>query len=304
MKKYGNLGLMILVACVFLSGGMARQSFVFAEDKIAAIVNKDVITVKDLNDFISFTRMQYQTEYQGRELEAKLDSMKKDLLEKLIEDRLIVQEARKSNLKLDPNRVTSRINEIKHRYASDGQFQEALTKQGLTIADVESKIKEQMIMYYFIDSQIKNRITVKPAEVTEFYQQHIAEFAVPEERRFDTVVTEDAHAADEAFQKLKNSGSVQSDSVSVNTMSALKGGQLKKEIEDIVFKTGLNEIAGPVEIEKKYYIFKVNAIIPPKQQALPEVQERIYAFLFDRKMQEKLSSFVDELKQKAYIKIF
>ncbi len=308
MKTRKNSLLLALAVCAPLLGLLPWCGPGFAEDKIAAIVNKDVITAKDFNDFITFTRMQYQTEYQGRELEEKLESMKKDLLEKLIEDRLIIQEARKNNLKVDPHRVQARMNEIKLRYGSDSQFQEALAKQGLTPADIESKVQEQMMMYYFVDAKIKNRIAVKPAEVTEFYQQHVKEFAVPEERRFDTVVTEDEGAAETAFQRLKNAETPQelakSGNLNVNTMSAVKNGQLKKEIEDIVFKTGVHEVSGPVKIEGKYYIFKINAIIPPRQQTLPEVQDRIYGFLFEKKMQEKLSSLVDELKQKAYIKIF
>jgi parvulin-like peptidyl-prolyl isomerase len=299
---------MVLAVCASLLAVPAWCGQGFAEDNIAAIVNKDIITAKDLNDFISFTRMQYQTEYQGQELEAKLESMKKDLLEKLIDDRLIVQEARKNDIKIDPVRVKTRMNEIKRRYGSDSQFQESLIGQGLTLADIESKVQEQMIMHYFIEGNIKSHIVVKPAEVTEFYQQHIKEFAVSEERRFDTAVTEDEQAAETAFQRLKSAEPpeevAKSGKVNVNAMSAIKNGQLKKEIEDIVFKTGVHEVSGPVKIEGKYYIFKVNAIIPPKQQTLPEVQDRIYEFLFEKKIQEKLSSLVDELKQKAYIKIF
>jgi peptidyl-prolyl cis-trans isomerase SurA len=299
---------MVLTVCASLLAVPAWCGQGFAEDNIAAIVNKDIITAKDLNDFISFTRMQYQTEYQGQELEAKLESMKKDLLEKLIDDRLIVQEARKNDIKIDPVRVKTRMNEIKRRYGSDSQFQESLIGQGLTLADIESKVQEQMIMHYFIEGNIKSHIVVKPAEVTEFYQQHIKEFAVSEERRFDTAVTEDEQAAETAFQRLKSAEPpeevAKSGKVNVNAMSAIKNGQLKKEIEDIVFKTGVHEVSGPVKIEGKYYIFKVNAIIPPKQQTLPEVQDRIYEFLFEKKIQEKLSSLVDELKQKAYIKIF
>jgi peptidyl-prolyl cis-trans isomerase SurA len=308
MKNRRNSLVMVLTVCASLLAVPAWCGQGFAEDNIAAIVNKDIITAKDLNDFISFTRMQYQTEYQGQELEAKLESMKKDLLEKLIDDRLIVQEARKNDIKIDPVRVKTRMNEIKRRYGSDSQFQESLIGQGLTLADIESKVQEQMIMHYFIEGNIKSHIVVKPAEVTEFYQQHIKEFAVSEERRFDTAVTEDEQAAETAFQRLKSAEPpeevAKSGKVNVNAMSAIKNGQLKKEIEDIVFKTGVHEVSGPVKIEGKYYIFKVNAIIPPKQQTLPEVQDRIYEFLFEKKIQEKLSSLVDELKQKAYIKIF
>ncbi len=85
----------------------------FAQDKIVAIVNKDIITQKDLNDFINFMRVQLSTQYQGKQLESKIQSMKLDLLDKLIEDRLILQKAKKDNMGIDPDRIKAKINEIK-----------------------------------------------------------------------------------------------------------------------------------------------------------------------------------------------
>jgi hypothetical protein len=48
----------------------------FAQGKIVAIVNNDVITEKDLNDFVNFMRIQLSEEFKGKELESKLQSMK------------------------------------------------------------------------------------------------------------------------------------------------------------------------------------------------------------------------------------
>ena len=77
----------------------------YAQDKIIAIVNSDVITQKDLNDFLNFMRMQLMTEYKGKELENKIQSMKLDLIDKLVEDRLILQQAKKNNIQIDEGRL-------------------------------------------------------------------------------------------------------------------------------------------------------------------------------------------------------
>ena len=279
----------------------------FAQDKIVAIVNNDVITQKDLDDFINFMRMQLAAEYKGEELENKIQSMKSDLLDKLIEDRLILQEANKNNIKIDEDRVKVKINEIKKHYSSDSEFQSELSQRGLVQADIESKIREQLLMYNIIDLKIRSKIIIKPTEVTEFYQKNTEEFVLPEQREFEPITLGEEKFAKEIYNNLKNGQKLEDlimrYSLSVNKVKAIKGEQLRKDIEDVVFKMKPGEVSEPIKIEDKYYLFKLDSIIPPSQQKLSEVQDRIYAFLFNKKMQEELIKWLDEIKAHSYIKI-
>jgi parvulin-like peptidyl-prolyl isomerase len=279
----------------------------FGQDKIVAIVNNDIITQKDLNDFINFMRLQLAAQFEGKQLEDKIQSMKLDLIDRLIEDKLILQEARKNNIKVDENRVKAKVEEVRKNYASDSEFQEALVKQGLTQADIELKIREQLFTYFIIEIQIKSRIVVKPSEVTNFYEQNIATFQLPSQREFESIGINNANLAKELFNKLKGGEELQNLSVkhslAVNKFSAREGGELKKEIEDVVFKLRPGEVSPPVRIENSYYIFKLNNIVPAHQQSLSEAQDKIYTFLFNKKMQEELAKWLDELKSHSYVKI-
>ena len=279
----------------------------FAQDKIIAIVNKDIITQKDLNDFINFMRVQLSTQYQGEQLESKIQSMKLDLLDKLIEHRLVLQEAKKDNIRLDPDRIKARVNEIKKHYGSDSEFQNAIAKQGLVQADVEEKIREQVLMYAVIDREIRNKIIIKPVEVTDFYQENIKKFISPEQREFESVTVDNESLANEVFDKLKSGQNFQEVankySLTINKLNCDSGGQLRKDIEEALFKMNIGQISAPVKIEDSYYIFKLNNIIPPRQQNLSEVQDDIQAMLFNNRMQEALTKWLDELKGRSYIKI-
>lgn len=281
----------------------------FAEDKIIAIVNKDVITQKDLNDFINFTRLQLLGEYKGEKLESKIQSIKLDLIDKLIEDRIILQEAKKNNIRIDENRIKAKIEDIKKGYASEKEFQTVLYKQGLVQADIESKIRDQLLMYTIIEIKIKSKITVNPGEVTDFYQQNTAKFKLPEQREFESLAmgTDDEGLVREILDNLK-SGQEFSDvakkySLVINKMQGAQDGQLRKDIEDKIFKLRVGEISDPVRIEEQYYIFKLDNISSPRQQTLPETQDSIYTFIFNQKMEEALSSWLSELKKQSYIKI-
>jgi len=287
-----------------------RENFAstcFAQDKIIAIVNDDVITQKDLNDFMNFMRIQLSGEYAGRELEEKIQIMKVDLLNKLIEDRLILQEAKKNNTNIDENRVKAKVNEIKSRYPQEAEFQNALTRQGLVQADIEAKIREQLLMYYIVEQKVREKIIVRPQEVTAFYNTNKNELASHEERELSVITLENENLAKTFADNLKKGEKLEDLAakypITLNQLKVLQGEELRKEIEHTVFNLKIGEISNPVKIDDKYYIFKLNNINPPKQLNLSEAQDEINAFLFDRKFQEELKKWLDELKKESYIKI-
>lgn len=294
----------LFIACNLVLGYW--NSALCDQDKIIAIVNKDVITQRDFNDFLNFMRVQLSTEYKGKQLETKIQSMERDLLDRLVEDRLILQEAGKNNIRIDQGRVKARIEEIKRHYESDREFQDALARQGLVQADIESKIREQLLMYAIIDIKIRSKIIVSPSEVTDFYQENRGKFKLPEEREFESVTIDNGNLARQVYDSLRKGGDFQDVaerySLSVNKFNT-QGEQLRRDIEEKIFKLRMGEISTPIKIEDSYYIFKLNNIIPPRQQNLSEAQDNIHVFLFNKKMEEGLAGWLDGLKKHAYIKI-
>lgn len=279
----------------------------FAQDKVAAIVNNDVITQKDLNDFLNFMRVQLSAEYKGQELENKIQSMKLDLLDRLIEDKLILQEARRKKMVIDEGRVKSRIEEIKEKMGSDAEFQKSLKQQGLVQADIEAKIRDQFLMYGSIEMEIRSKIVVDPSEITDFYGRHKEEFKSRELREIESVSVEEEGVAANVFDELSGGKTVKEVSekykVQTNKFNIGKGEELRKEIEQAIFDLKVNEVSKPVRIENKFYIFIVNKITPSEQQTLDEAMETIQSYLFEKEMQEALAKWIDELKKNSYIKI-
>lgn len=317
MVKLCRLFLVFMVFCHLAP--VTRH--LYAQDKIIAIVNSEAITRKDLEDFVNFLRVQLRAEYAQEETEDKIKEMKPDLINKLIEDRLILQEAKKtleearknknhylvSRLDVDQNKVKARIEEVKSHYGSGTAFQEALAGQGFVQADIEKRIKEQMLTYNIIDIEVRSKISVKPGEVTDFYLERPEEFKTPEERELDSLVIESQKTAQEISGKLKKGRKLEDlageYSLRINKISLLKDGQLRRDIEEAVFKLKQGEASKPIYIQDKYYIFQLNNIIPSRQQNLAEAQDSIYAFLLNNKMQEALKKWLDEIKKRSYIQI-
>lgn len=284
-----------------------RLQLAYAQDKIIAIVNQDVITQKDLADFLNFMRLQLSSDYKGKELEEKIQGMKVALLSRLIDDRLILQEAKKNNIVIDEGRIKAKINEVKREYPTESHFHAELMKQGLTQGDIEKKLREQSMMFSIIDQKVRSKIIIKPDEVTEFYESNKKEFNTGEGRTLEVVSLDNLDLANTVAYELK-SGKKVSDLASryplvVNNITINRNSGARKEIIQVVSELGLNEVSAPLRVEGRYYIFKLINLIPPEELTLLQAQRSIHSILFEKKMQEEMTKWLAEIKKNSYVKI-
>lgn len=303
LKTLKKLQLTSLIFFIFLTFSMIT----FAEDKIVAVVNNEIITQKDLDDFMNFMYLQLSAKYKDKELEDKLNVMKPDLLNRLIEDKLILQQGKKENIPIDETKVKARIKEIRSHYPSDAEFQNALIQQGLTQADIELKLREQSLIFNMIDSKIRNKIIINPAAVTDFYERNAQDFVEPESRKVSSLIIKDEALVSMALDYIKqgnNFDKISKDlSLELNNLGQVKKGQLIKEIEDVIFSLGAGGVSKAIKLNDLYYIFKIDEIVPERQYTLAQVQDEIYNRLFELKMQKELVKWLDELKEKSYVEI-
>jgi len=291
----GNKSMNAILAC-FLS--LVPCAACLAQGSIAAIVNKEIITLKELNDYAGFVGVQ-----DG----APSAKNRQELLNKLIEDRLILQEAKRSGLKADEARVKARVEDIKSKYTSEAVFQQTLQEQGLVQSDLEEKLREQLLMYEVINKQVKSKVSVDPQEITAYFEEDKKLFELPEERSLEYVITSEESKAGRVYSALKEGKSfkeaAQSVGVTAGTLQMLRNGKFKKNIEDVVFSLKTGEVSYPLKAENEYYVFRVTGVVDPRRQKLDEVRDEIRDILFTRKFQEELASWLEKLKARAYIKI-
>jgi len=294
------------LALIFLF--LCPPNWLYGQDRVAAVVNNEIITQKDLNDFLNFMRMQYSRQLSGKALEEKVNSAKQDLLQRLIEDRIMLQQAKNEKIIIEPSRIKAKVNEIKKRYALESDFERDLAKQGLVQADLENKIREQMLTFNIVEQKVRSKVVIRPEEVTDFYNQNKRQFMKPEERLLTVIISQDESSAKSLVYYLRLGEKLESLATryafTTDTLSVYQGQDLRNEIEDTVSKLGMSEVSDPVKIDGQYYIFRLDEILGSRQMDLAQSQERIQAYLFDKKLQERLNSWLDELKKQSYIKIF
>ncbi|MBI5150492.1 MAG: peptidyl-prolyl cis-trans isomerase [Candidatus Omnitrophica bacterium] len=308
--------LTIVVALIFTLNPPARaeEPQETASDAVIAVVNDEVITFKDLQDYIHQTYVslvaQGMSEGEIKDIMADFESSG---LKKLIEDKLILSRANEVGIEVRDKLVEQRMAEIQAKYSSEQVFLDALVKNGATVTDLRDKILEQLKIKFVVEHEVKSKVFVNPQEVTEFYDGHKDSFQKPRRMNLDSIYItflEDKGAArqraDEAAGLIKGGKDFEevakqySDTPSIGIVEE---GQMIPEVEKVVFGLSEGEVTGPVETEKGIYIFRLKGKIPAQVADLKEVKARIYEVLFRKKFQERFDQWLDKLKKKAYVEI-
>ena len=284
------------------------------EDGIIAVVNDEVITFKDLQDYIrqTYASMAAQgvPEDQVKEMMAELQT---NGLKQLIEDKLILSRANAIGIEVRDKLVDQRVEEIKAKYASEQAFLDALVKNGANVTDLRDKILDQLKIKYVIDHEVKSKVFVNPQEVTEFYEENKDSFQKSRRVNLDSIYItfiDDKEAAraraNEALALIKEGKDFEevakqySDSSSIGVVEE---GQFLPDIEKVVFSLTPGQVSDSVETDKGIFIFKLKGETPAQVAELKEVKDQVYNLLYRKRFQERFEQWLGKLYKKAYVEI-
>lgn len=282
-------------------------------DKIIAIVNQEVVTKSELEEVLSIMAMDIKTESE-QERQQAMDQLSKEILNRLIEDKLIISEAKKAGVVVEDFEIEARLNEIKKNFPSENDFYDYIHSRGMTVGDIKRKLEEQIMVSNMMQYAVRDKVSVEPREITDYYEFHQDEFVRPEERDVQSIFIYKEGLSDrdyskkidsvlgrirqeEDFQDLRKEFSERED------LGVVAKGTLIEEVDKVIFSLKEGEVSEPTQVDKGCYIFKIKKIIPEKKLDLVEAQDDIHSIIFNEKAEELFTKWLDGLKGKAYIEI-
>lgn len=170
----------ILIAFIVIIGFSKLTSEVV--DDIVAKVGREIILRSELEE-----RMQ-QLEAAGIDMR---QITKFDVLNDMIETKLIVQRAKAEGYEVDEQRLrewaNSQISEISAQFPSEIEFRETLRREtGLTVSELREfyieRFREETLKEQIISRNISRRVTVTDSEVRDYYQENLDELPMRPEK--------------------------------------------------------------------------------------------------------------------------
>jgi hypothetical protein len=137
-----------------------------------AVVNGVAILKEDFDREVM--GIKEQSASRGENLDdARLNEIKKRVLEKMIDGELLYQESQKLGYKVEDSAVDEQYAKLKDQYPSNEDFNKELIKVKLTEASLKSQIKQVMMIQQFIDKEFVQKITVSEEELKAFFETHL-----------------------------------------------------------------------------------------------------------------------------------
>jgi len=308
IKKIPFFALIFLIAFVFPLNVHSM------EDAIIAIVNDEVITLKDLRDYIRATYINLATQgISDEQLREIMADLQVNGINKLIEDRLMLSKAKEVGLEVRDKLIEDKLAEIKTRYSSEQEFLTSLVEYGGTVTELRNKILDQLKIRYVIEFEVKSKIYVNPQEVTNYYNQNKHDFQLNETVNLKSIYIaygDNKNAAriqsSQALQEIQDGANFEDVAEKYSqtpSVGVIERGHVLPVIESTVFALSIDDVSPMVEVDTGIYIFKLTGRTPSQIATLTEVKDKIYDYLHKKKFKERFNDWVEELKQNAFIEI-
>jgi peptidyl-prolyl cis-trans isomerase SurA len=141
-------------------------------DRIIAVVNDDVITRYELNDHIKMVVNQLTK--QGTPLPPQ-NVLEKQLLERLINDRIQLQYAKETGVRVDDTQLGKTLERIAETNKMTLQaMREALEHEGIDFNRFREEIRAEIIMARLKEREVDNKIEVTESEINNYLKSQEA----------------------------------------------------------------------------------------------------------------------------------
>ncbi|NPA48529.1 MAG: hypothetical protein GXO20_00985 [Thermodesulfobacteria bacterium] len=306
-----RIGFWSLLFLLFL--GVAA-SYAVVVDRIVAVVNDDVITLSELDEAAAPLYRRYLPRAKDPvERENLIRQIRRQVLNQMIDEKLLAQEAEKLDIKVSPAEVDRFIARFKEQNGlSDEKFQEFLAAQGLSYDEYRQKVAEQIKRLKLVQGRIQERIVITDEEIEDYYRKHYLSGNKTRYELAAIVITgpEAEEKAREAYQKLKSGEDFRKVAAEYSSLKGSGEGlgsfrldELAPEVREVISKMKPGEISPPIKVGKSWQIFKLLAIHSDNSKPLGEIRAQIEQQLRQEKIDQLLQKWLKELRQKAYIRV-
>ncbi|MEP7156834.1 MAG: peptidylprolyl isomerase [Betaproteobacteria bacterium] len=141
----------------------SRTGGVVELDRIVAIVNNEVITLNDLNDRMNTVVKQLQA--QSTQLPPQ-DALRKQLLERMINDMVQTQEAKETGIKVDDSTLDKTLQRIAdENNLSMTEFRRRLEADGVRWQKFREEVRGEVVVSRLREREVEGNVSVTEAEV-------------------------------------------------------------------------------------------------------------------------------------------
>lgn len=304
----------VLFAIVAMAEGIGDPSIPAGDAALVENVPGDIgnVSEAEVAHAIDLAAAQAGEKEAPKPGDPKYEEMKETAMQSVLEGIWIQGVADEWGIEVTDAEVAKELKKVKKEsFKSEAEFQKFLERSRYTPADIDTRIKIQILSAQ-LQEQLKEKApTPSQREVEDYYEAAKAtQFTQKPSRDVRVIVNKDREKAQEALDALSGDNSEANwkkvaKEFSEDPASKASGG-LQKGVQEGVLEEPLNAavfealegvIEGPVKATRGYTVFEVVSATPESVQELKAVEAQIQSTLAQRSEQEYFTSFVSQFSE-------
>jgi len=293
-------------------------------DRIVAVVNQEIITLSEIEKWGRPFQEKIQAE-DRLERREQIQEVFRKVLDRIIEEKLIEQEAKKIGIKVTNKEIEGAVEGVKQtNKINQEELEKALAAEGLTLETFKKDLEKRILRNKLVSSAVKLE---KPGEkeLREFFQNNLNHYRVNESYRpahILLLIPQDAtpeqiRGIRKRSQKVLEKITEGSDfaemamEYSEDTSTRKEGGdlgyfrkgELLPALEKEASRLQVGEVSGLIRTELGFHILKLLDRKGGAPAPFEEIKEKVEADYYEQEMAKALQQFLSKLKEKSIIEI-
>jgi peptidyl-prolyl cis-trans isomerase SurA len=290
-------------------------------DRIVAVVNNDAITMNELLEKIAVYRMENRQQVGG----PSDDQLKRESLNRLIDDRLQVQEADREKIVVEDVELNEEFLDRIKKYGvkSEEEFDKLVRAQGVTMESIKRRLREGLKVSKLIRRKVTLRISVTEDEVSQYLEQNRAKLETSlsyharhilltpdpptdagwEAARIKAEMLRAQLSDGGDFAELARQHSRDATAKDGGDLGTLRRGELSQDVEAAILTLRPGEISKPFRSALGYHVFRLESKEELAGEGLTRIRQQIRDILFREKFETRQEAWLKEIKQRAIIEV-
>ncbi|TAK04366.1 MAG: hypothetical protein EPO39_11645 [Candidatus Manganitrophaceae bacterium] len=301
-------------------------------DRVVAVVNREVITQSEIDEAAQAVKRSKMGSPAAAALNPSADpsepnrSLEHDLLNQMIEQKLLQQEAKKKGIRVSDGELELALKDIeeRNRFPSREALKQAVSQESVPWEKYMEDLRNQLTVLKLMNREVDANLLITDAEIQAYYDGHPEQFQLPEQIRLKQILIRVPAGAStelierkkgkaeqvlaearkgEAFERLVNEYSDGSERHAGGDLGAFKKGDLTPEIERAVFSLKDGEISPVVRTDLGFHLFKVQISPDVRKQPFEKVKKEVEEKLINEKRTALRQKWLNEVWSRSFVEV-
>lgn len=295
-------------------------------DRIAAVVNNDVITLSEVETRIAPDAQKLRSEPDAaKRAEARTVLVKRGL-ELLIGEKLMETQVRELNIEVADSEIEMGMDDVKKQNnITSEQFEGLLAQEGYTLASYKAFMRKHLARLKLVNLKVRSKVKISDEDLKaeyarwshdeanefEVHARHllvqVAPKATPEQievARLKAVgLMEEARKPGTDFAALAKKKSEGPSAADGGDLGFFKRGVMVAEFEKAAFTLPVGGISEPIRTKFGWHVLKVEERKSLSAPPLDEVKEQLRDKMLRGQLEKYTEQYVQELRAAAVVDV-